>query len=117
MDTFLGHWLVLRTASEVHSYEVFPRFRSLVEDSGRPITDVVADVVRVAGSYRVLESGPADHALGRFLRRWHVVEAGVATPVLLWLLAEPGITPWPLVTLRWTLSEAVRPPDSTVAGR
>lgn len=54
---------------------------------------MVADV-RVAGSYRVLESGPADPALARFLRRWHVVEAGVATPVLLWLLAEPGITPW-----------------------
>lgn len=24
LDTFLGHWLVLRTASEVQSHEVFP---------------------------------------------------------------------------------------------
>jgi hypothetical protein len=91
LDTFIGHWLVMRTASEVQSHEVFPRFRAYVEDNKLPITDVIADVVRVAATYRMLESESADPAISRFLYRWHVIEAGVATPVLLWLFSEPGI--------------------------
>jgi hypothetical protein len=92
LDTFLAHWLVMRTASEVQSHEVFPRFRAYVEEGKRPIADVMADVVHVAAAYRMLESESSDAALDRFLYRWHVIEAGVATPVLLWLFAEPGIS-------------------------
>lgn len=93
LDAFLGYWLTIRNANEVQSHEVFPRFREYVEGSRRPITDVVTDVVRVAEVYRKLETqDELDSNLGRFLYRWHVLEAGVTTPVLLWLFsAEPGI--------------------------
>lgn len=87
LDAFLGYWLTMRTASEVQVHEVFPRFREYIESSGQPITDVVADIVRVAAEYRKLETGDAASDLQTFLRRWQILEAGVAMPVLLWLFS------------------------------
>ncbi|MFP5021912.1 DUF262 domain-containing protein [Pseudonocardia phyllosphaerae] len=91
LDNFLGHWLVMRTATEVQSHDVFPRFREYVENAARPIDEVVADVARIAAVYRTLETEAADPSLARFLYRWHTIEAGVATPALLWLLSAPEI--------------------------
>ena len=66
---------------------MFQRFRCHVEKSGLSLSDVVADVVRVAGEYRKLETADCVPDLRPFLHRWQVVEAGVATPVLLWLFS------------------------------
>jgi hypothetical protein len=96
LDSFLGYWLTMRTASEVQSHDVFPRFRKYREKDGNgqpiPVTDVVVDVVRVASLFRALEENNVSPDVQRFLYRWRVVDAGVVTPVLLWLFsAEPDV--------------------------
>lgn len=91
LDILLAHWLVMRTAAEVQSHEVFLRFRAYVEETGRPIDEVLSDVARVAEVYRRIEVRDTTLGLDEFLYRWQTIEAGVATPVVLWLVTEPGI--------------------------
>ncbi|WP_296376812.1 DUF262 domain-containing protein [Pseudonocardia sp.] len=105
LDTFLGHWLVMRTASEVQAQNLFDRFRKYVKDGDESVANVVADVVHVGASYRMLESPATDKVLERFLYRWKVIDAGVATPVLLWLFSQPGIDPGARVRA-WTAIES-----------
>lgn len=105
LDTFLGHWLVMRTASEVQAQNLFDRFRKYVKDDDKAVAGVVADVVHVGTAYRMLESPATDKDLERFLYRWKVIDAGVATPVLLWLHSRPGITPEARVRA-WTAIES-----------
>ena len=92
LDILLAHWLVMRTASEVQSHDVFPRFRAHVEETGRPVDEVLSDVARIAESYRKIEVRDTALGLDQFLYRWQTIEAGVATPVVLWLVTEPGIS-------------------------
>lgn len=88
VDMFLNYWLIMRTASDVTSSQVFRTFRDYVESENRSIALVAADVVSVGKEYRALDSvtGPSD--LETFVYRWRTMEAGASTPLLLWLAAR-----------------------------
>ena len=89
LDVFLNYWLVMETAKEVQSHEVFPKFKLHVENEGKVIADVVGQVRRVGATYRdFARVDPASH-VGTFLYRWRTVDAGTITPVLLWLFSQP----------------------------
>lgn len=89
IDVFLNYWLVMETADEVQSHEVFPRFRHHVEATGGAIRTVVKDVREVAATYRAFEDADPMSRVGVFLYRWRTVDAGTTTPVLLWLFSRP----------------------------
>lgn len=93
IDVFLNHWLVMRSGTEVKSRDLFPAFKSLVEEHGADdIEPVVQSFVHVAGAYRRLDQWGEHTPEGRFLYRWRVVQAGVLTPVLLQLFsADPTV--------------------------
>lgn len=88
VDVFLNYWLVMRKRAEVPSNEVFKAFRDYAGDYGGPIEQIAADLHRLGETYKALEETSGDSVLGRFLYRWHVMQAGVATPVLMWLLSH-----------------------------
>ncbi len=89
LDVFLNYWLIMRTAGEVPSTDVFPVFKSYVEGNGRSIGDVARDARSVGATYRGLDGLDPFTAPGTFLYRWRTIEAGVSTPVLLWLFSQP----------------------------
>ena len=87
IDVFLNYWLVMRRADEVQASNVFSTFRHYAE--GCSVPEVAEDISRLAGVYREIESLDDPSALlGRFLYRWRVMQLGVLTPVLLWLLSS-----------------------------
>lgn len=86
IDVYLNYWLTMRTAEEVRANDVFRAFRSFAEH--RPIVDVVSDIKAIAKSFRQLEEPGGPEPLATFLYRWHVMDAGVTTPVILWLLSN-----------------------------
>lgn len=88
VDLFLNYWLTMRTLSDVPSHQVFPAFRAYVEGLSLPITDVAADVAAVGKQYRALDSVAGPSPLETFLYRWRTMEAGVSTPLLLWLFSQ-----------------------------
>jgi hypothetical protein len=89
---FLNYWLIMETAQEVQSHEVFPKFKLHVEKEGKVIADVVKHVHEVGLTYRdFLHVDPASR-VGTFLYRWRTVDAGTTTPVLLWLFSQPEYT-------------------------
>jgi hypothetical protein len=89
LDVFLNYWLTMRTAAEVPSNDVFPFFRSYVEKNGRSIEEVAADLRSIGATYKSLDDLDPLTPAGRFLYRWRTIEAGVATPILLWLFSQP----------------------------
>ena len=92
LDVFLNYWLIMETAQEVQSHEVFPKFKLHVENEGKVIADVVKHVHQVGQTYRdFLHVDPASR-VGTFLYRWRTVDAGTTTPVLLWLFSQPEYT-------------------------
>lgn len=88
IDTYLNYWLIMRTGDEILSTDVFPRFRRYAEEVGPPITAIVQDMKDIATAYRELEQRDDRFPEGVFLYRWHVMDAGVSTPVVLWLLSN-----------------------------
>ena len=86
IDVYLHYWLTMRTAEEVPSDEVFRKFRDY--SAQRPITEVVADIKTISESFRRLEDTSGWSPEGTFLYRWHVMDAGVTTPVILWLFSN-----------------------------
>jgi len=89
LDVFLNYWLIMRTAQEVPSHDVFPSFRRLVESGSGNMESVVADIQRVGDQFRQFYSSPPSSPEGTFFYRWSAVEAGVSTPLLLWLFSQP----------------------------
>jgi hypothetical protein len=89
LDVFLNYWLIMRTAAEVPSPDVFPRFKSYVEGRSQGIQDIAGDVSRVGVIYRAFEDVDEWSLEGTFFYRWHAMDAGVITPVLLWLFSQP----------------------------
>ena len=86
IDVYLNYWLVMRTAEEVQSSDVFTRFRRYSSESDGAITSVMADVASTSDAFRTLQT-LADRTIeGLFLYRWRVMDAGVVTPVVLWLI-------------------------------
>lgn len=87
IDIFLNYWLTMRTGEEVQSTHFFPRFRRYADDAGG-ITDVVTDIKHIGEAFRELHSIDDSSRLGSFLYRWRVMDAGVTTPVIMWLLSN-----------------------------
>ena len=89
LDVFLNYWLVMETADEVQSHEVFPKFKLHVENEGKAIADVLGQVRQVSTTYRDFARVDPASRVGAFLYRWRIVDAGTTTPVLLWLFSQP----------------------------
>jgi hypothetical protein len=92
IDVFLNYWLVMRAKSEVLSSEVFLRFKSYVEGGQVGIDAVALDLRAIGDTYRSLEDIDPFTVAGTFLYRWRTIEAGVSTPVLLWLFSQSPST-------------------------
>lgn len=87
IDAFLDYWLEMRTLDEVSPRDVFPTFRSYVGADTRDLEQIVEDVDHLSDVYDMLSAG--EHPThGDFLRRWQIMEAQVATPLLLWLFSK-----------------------------
>ena len=91
LDVFLNYWLMMRTASEVPSNDVFPSFKSYVEADGRPIEKVAGDLRSIGETYQEFDEVDPFSSLGTFFHRWRTMEAGVTTPLLLWLFSQPDV--------------------------
>jgi hypothetical protein len=89
LDIFLNYWLIMRTADEVPSSEVFPRFKTYAEADSQSIDAVASDLRSMGDVYRGLDDIDPHTTSGTFLYRWRTIEAGVTTPILLWLFSQP----------------------------
>jgi hypothetical protein len=90
IDTFLDYWLESQTADEVASHEVFPRFKELVEPDPTGVLEVARSMRDAAAVYRRIDGLDRYTRDGTFLYRWEAMDAGVLTPLLLWVFAwEP----------------------------
>lgn len=88
IDAFLNYWLTMRTGEEVLTSEVFSAFRRYTTNAGQPITAVTADIQAIGESFRRLENESGWSVEATFLYRWHVMDAGVSTPLTLWLFSN-----------------------------
>ena len=107
IDVFLNYWMVMRKCKEVKANEVFSEFSDYYKEEGRPIEDIASDIGRVAEFYRSLEEAALPDMV-TFLYRWRVMQAGVLTPVLLWLLSSDVSRPQLKKSLRALESYLVR---------
>ncbi len=89
LDVFLNYWLMMRTAAEVPSTEVFTAFKSYVERNATAIAAVASDLRGLGETYRGFDSFELYTPPEIFIYRWRVIEAGVTTPFLLWLFSQP----------------------------
>lgn len=88
IDVFLNYWLIMRSAKEVASQEVFPSFKTYVESGGRDVAEVAGDLHRVGAIYRRFDDFAPFSFEGTFFYRWRTIDAGVTTPLLLWLFEQ-----------------------------
>ena len=92
IDVFLNYWLVMRTADEVASHDVFRIFRAYCEQAGASVEKIVADIHSVGDVYRGLELLERPTRERIFLRRWQRMDVGVVTPLLLWLFTSDDLS-------------------------
>lgn len=95
VDIFLNYWLVMRLADEVPSHQVFPKFRDLVKDSEDGIEDLVRELRDAGQTYRSFDAFDPFSKEGTFFYRWRTIDAGVTTPLLLWMFSrgDDALTP------------------------
>ncbi len=87
VDVFLNYWLVARMRDEVAADGVFREFQQYAASHSRPMQAIAGDMQEVARVYREWEEGRyAEFELFRY--RQEVMQVGVLTPVLLWLLSS-----------------------------
>ncbi len=90
VDVYLNHWLTLRNRAEMKPYgefRAFERYSDARVAEGKTIRDVAHDLGDLGRIYRedVEEGRRAD--IAKFLERRNVMNVGVVTPLLLWLLS------------------------------
>lgn len=91
LDVFLNYWLVMRLAEEVPSHTLFLRFQDYATDAATGDALAVArDIRHVADRFNALEHIDEWSREGVFLHRWRTMDAGVTTPVVLWLYSQPS---------------------------
>ena len=90
VDVYLNHWLILRNRREMKPYDEFRAFEKYADArlaAGDTIRDVARDMGDLGSIYRdVEEVRRAD--IATFLERRNVMNVGVVTPLLLWLLSS-----------------------------
>ena len=95
IDVYLNHWLTLRNRAEMKPYDEFRAFEKYVgaqleggvTTKGETTKDVAADLGELGDVYRDVEEKRRKD-IGEFLERRNVMNVGVVTPLLLWLLSE-----------------------------
>ena len=86
VDAFLNFWLTMRKQDEVPPRNVFADFRLYFAKEGKKDAEAVAaDIQRVGKVYAALEKVEVSDEIELFLYRRGVMQAGVITPVLMWL--------------------------------
>ena len=89
LDVFLNYWLVMETAKEVKSHEVFPKFRLHVANEAKVISETMGRLRRIGKTYKAFDRFDSRSRAGTFFYRWRTVDAGTTTPLLLWLFSQP----------------------------
>ncbi len=85
-DQYLQHWLVMQTARDVHSQQLFPTFRDALQDNGDGrVEDLIADLSRHADVYDSLDRFPRESDDGAFFERMATLDVSTFVPVLLLL--------------------------------
>ncbi len=89
IEAFLNYWLVLRTLKEIPANQVFKEFRdySNKPEQSKSIQEIADDINNIGAVYHDIEGG-TNPEIAAFQYRWKVMEMGILTPVLLWLLSS-----------------------------
>lgn len=90
LDVFLNYWLIMRLADEVPSHQMFLKFQGYATNGEAGNARAIAgDICYVADRYNNLENVDPWSPEGVFMSRWRTMDAGVTTPVVLWLHSQP----------------------------
>ena len=87
VDVFLNYWIIMRTGREIKAGDVFSGVRDYAQGYGKTIESISSDMRAVGDVYRRIEEERYPE-IETFLYRRRIMEAGVLTPVLLWLLSS-----------------------------
>ncbi len=91
VDVYLNHWLTLRNQIEMKPYDEFRAFEKYASarsvEANETIQDVARDMSDIGNIYRDVEEVRRTD-ISRFLERRNVMNVGVVTPLLLWLLSS-----------------------------
>ena len=88
VEQFLNYWLVMREAAEVAAGDVFRTFQKHVADNNLSIRDTVHAMNVSSKHYAHVIDTPSTSAIAEQLRHLKILEAGVVTPAILWLMAN-----------------------------
>ena len=91
VDAFLNFWLTMRKQDEIAPNNVFVDFRRYFDAEGEGNKDakaVAEDIQKVSKVYAKIEKFEVDDEIKPFLYRRRVMQTGVITPVLMWLLSS-----------------------------
>ena len=94
IDVYLNHWLTLRNREEMKPYDefrAFDRYAKSREEAGETPRDLARDLGEVGAIFRDVENVRIP-AIATFLERRNMMNVGVVTPLLLWLL-DADLTP------------------------
>ena len=90
IDVFLNHWLTLRNRSDTKPYDefrVFEKYAQARSKDGETVFDIAKDIRDLGGVFRDVEELGREN-IASFLERRNIMNVGVATPLLLWLLSS-----------------------------
>lgn len=90
IDVFVNNWLTLRNRSETKAHDEFRAFKDYTdkqEDQGTTIDEIALDLNRIGEIYHAIEERRWE-GIETFLDRRRIMDVGVITPVLLWLLSS-----------------------------
>lgn len=90
IDLYLNHWLTLRNLSETKAYVEFNAFENYAKD--KSIKDIAVDLGELGSIYKEVETSQRPD-ISKFLQRRKVMNVGVMTPLLLYLLSKEGLEP------------------------
>ena len=88
VEQFLNYWLTMRTADEVLAGDVFQTFRAHASQDGASISEVVRDMNAASDSYVQIVAPSDESLIAESLRRFEILDVGVVSPVLMWLMAN-----------------------------
>lgn len=111
VEQFLNYWLTMRTADEVLAGDVFQTFRDHASQDGTTIREVVRDMNAASGSYVQIVAPSDGSPIAESLRRFEILDVGVVSPVLMWLMANVPAED------RTTMERAVRALESYLVRR
>ena len=94
IDQFFNYWLSMRTIREVKVEEVFSDFQRHVKAqvNSKSLDNIASDIRKVAAIYQNIEKQEnIEPFIASFAERKNILQAGILTPPLLWLI-DSGVT-------------------------